>query len=80
MVAHIAADMTVRKRCKSKRKARVDALAHNVGKRMFIIVALIAIAVLVVLFLRPQTFEVDDRIHRFGEVEKVVPKSADTPR
>ena len=72
--------MTVRKRYKSKRKARIDALAHNVGKRLVVIIGLIAIALLVVLFLRPQTFEVDDRTHRFGEVDKVVPSSADTPR
>jgi hypothetical protein len=73
MFARGAADMTVLKRYKSKRTARIDALAHNVGKRMFIIIGLIAIALLVVLFLRPQTFEVDDSTHRFGEVEKVVP-------
>src|SRR5689334_11192363 len=65
--------MKVRRRYQSKRKARIDALAHEVGKRLFIIIGLIAMALLVVLFLRPQTFEVDDSTHRFGEVEKVVP-------
>ncbi|HLH31801.1 MAG TPA: hypothetical protein VKY31_11400 [Terriglobia bacterium] len=51
-------------------------MARSVGKRLFIIMGLIAIAILVVLFLRPETFEVDDSVHRFGEVEKVVPSRA----
>jgi predicted secreted protein len=78
MVAHSTADMTVRERYRSKRKTRIDALAHKVAKRIFITTTLIAIVLLLIVFLRPETFEVDDGPHRFGEVEKVVPRSADT--
>ena len=70
----------VRERYKSKRKRRIDALAYKVGKRIFIATALIVIVILVILFVKPEVFEVDDSPHRFGELEKVVPRGLDTTR
>jgi hypothetical protein len=71
--------MMARERYSSKRKIRINALAHKVGKRMFIATALIAITILVVLFLKPEVFEIDDAPHHFGDAEKVLPRNADTP-
>jgi uncharacterized membrane protein len=70
----------VRERHKSTRKARIDALARRVGKRLFIATAVIAIVLLLVLFLKPETFEVDDGPQRFGGVEKAVPRNTSTEK
>jgi hypothetical protein len=75
-----AAHIMARERYSSKRKIRINALAHKVGRRMFIATALIAIIILAVLFLKPEVFEVDDAPHHFGHVEKVLPRNGDTPR
>src|SRR5262245_1349866 len=66
--------MMVRGRYKSKRMARIDALAQKVGKRMFITTALIAVAILLILFLKPEVFEFDDGPHRLGDAERAVPR------